>query len=71
MKAIKIVNGHLHLQHPMQRERAGIASCQNVPSVPCQHLYEADNEYDSLTEIWAVELRKMKPDQQLYARKVQ
>lgn len=51
-------------------KRKDISSRQNkLLNLACEHLQKSNDEYENIASTWANELKKMNPDQQIYAKR--
>ncbi|KAF5304243.1 hypothetical protein FQA39_LY09770 [Lamprigera yunnana] len=54
---------------PPQKKRRKVDESAELISLAQKHLQEPQTEFDKIASAWAVELQKMKPQQQLFAKK--
>ncbi|KAK5650170.1 hypothetical protein RI129_001199 [Pyrocoelia pectoralis] len=54
---------------PPQKKRRKVDESAELISLAQKHLQEPQTEFDKISSAWAVELQKMKPQQQLFAKK--
>ncbi|KAK5648116.1 hypothetical protein RI129_003008 [Pyrocoelia pectoralis] len=54
---------------PPQKKRRNVDESAELISLAQKHLQEPQSEFDKIASAWAVELQKMKPQQQLFAKK--
>ncbi|KAF5285415.1 hypothetical protein FQA39_LY16669 [Lamprigera yunnana] len=54
---------------PPQKKRRKVDESAELISLAQKHLQEPPTEFDKIASAWAVELQKMKPQQQLFAKK--
>jgi len=60
------------LQHedgPPQKKSRKLDESQQLISLARKHLQQPQSEFEKITSAWAVELQKMEPQQQLFAKK--
>lgn len=61
---------YLQLEHePPQKKSKKSNTSAELISLACQRLQHPPSEYEKIALAWAVELQKMQPQQQLFAKK--